>query len=150
MGISPWDVRIKLGEVVGQGADGRPQAKHLATILMAPGHAKAVLEALQRTIHTYEEKFGEIDLAKRYEQGIFLLLRSFLHNPGSGLAGVLFAIVAFESGSELLQGISNIRQAGNETCATKCTNTGCRGTRDLVVDSQASNCHADSLPQVLS
>jgi hypothetical protein len=64
MGISPWDVRIKLGEVVGQGADGRPQAKHLATILMAPGHAKAVLEALQKTVQTYEEKFGEIDLAK--------------------------------------------------------------------------------------
>jgi hypothetical protein len=64
MGISPWDVRIKMGEIVGQAEDGRPQVKHLGTLLMAPAHAKAVLEALQKTVNLYEEKFGEIDLAK--------------------------------------------------------------------------------------
>ena len=64
MGFSSWDVKIKLGEIAGQRDDGRLQVKHVGTILMAPGHAKAVLEALQKTIRLYEEKFGEIDLSK--------------------------------------------------------------------------------------
>jgi hypothetical protein len=34
---------------------------------MSPFHAKAMLEALQQTIRTYEEKFGEIDITKIQE-----------------------------------------------------------------------------------
>jgi hypothetical protein len=65
MGFTPWDIRFKLGEIVGLGSQSNSvQAKHIATVLMSPGHAKAVFEALERTIKLYEEKFGEIDLAK--------------------------------------------------------------------------------------
>jgi hypothetical protein len=64
MGLSGWDVRMKLGEIVGQAEDGRAIVKNLGTIVMSPAHAKAVLEALQKTVRIYEEKFGEIDLAR--------------------------------------------------------------------------------------
>jgi hypothetical protein len=39
-------------------------AKHIATVLMSPAHAKAVCEALANTLRLYEEKFGEIDLER--------------------------------------------------------------------------------------
>jgi len=38
--------------------------KNHGTVVMAPAHAKAFLEALQTTVAIYEEKFGEIDLAR--------------------------------------------------------------------------------------
>lgn len=63
-GFSGWDVRMKLGEIVGQTEDGRAQVKNLGTTVMSPAHAKAVLEALQKTVRLYEEKFGAIDLAR--------------------------------------------------------------------------------------
>ena len=66
----------------------------------------------------------------------------FSHDPGRGLAGIFIAVVVPKSGSQLLYGISNIGQAGHETCGTKCTNTGCRITRDGVVNSEGSICHA--------
>jgi hypothetical protein len=69
MGASAWDVRVKLGEAFGQYADGRPIVKHLATLVMSPAHAKAMMEALQITVKTWEDKFGEIDLP-RLKQGI--------------------------------------------------------------------------------
>ena len=65
MGISAWDVRIKLGEIVGLGEEPNSiAAKHIATVLMAPAHAKAFYEALGGTLKLYEEKFGEIDLER--------------------------------------------------------------------------------------
>jgi hypothetical protein len=49
MGVSPWDVRMKIGELMGQ-KDNVAIVKHHGTIVMAPAHAKAM--------------FGEIDLAR--------------------------------------------------------------------------------------
>ena len=63
MGLSNWDIRIRFGEITGQ-RDTVPIVKDHGTIVMAPAHAKAILEALQKTIHMYEEKVGEIDLAR--------------------------------------------------------------------------------------
>jgi len=64
MGLSAWDVRIRLGEIVGQKPEGALMVKNHGTVVMAPAHAKAFLEALQTTVAIYEEKFGEIDLAR--------------------------------------------------------------------------------------
>jgi hypothetical protein len=64
------------------------------------------------------------------------------HDPGRSLAGIFFAVVVVKSGSQLLYGISNIRQPGHETCPTKRTNTGCRTPRDGLVNSEGSICHA--------
>lgn len=64
MGLSAWDVRIKLGEISSQKPDGNLVVKNHGMIVMSPAHAKAFLEALQTTVSLYEEKFGEIDLAR--------------------------------------------------------------------------------------
>lgn len=70
------------------------------------------------------------------------VVSGFSHDPERGLAGIFIAVVVPKSGSQLLDGISNIGQTGHETCATKCTNTSCRTTRDGVVNSEGSICHA--------
>ena len=64
MGLSAWDVRIKLGEILSQKEGGNLVVRNHGMIVMAPAHAKAFLEALQITVSMYEEKFGEIDLAR--------------------------------------------------------------------------------------
>jgi hypothetical protein len=64
MGLSAWDVRVKLGEILGQKDGGNLIVRNHGMIVMAPAHAKAFLEALQTTVSLYEEKFGEIDLAR--------------------------------------------------------------------------------------
>jgi hypothetical protein len=61
--ITPWDIRIKFREIVDiQGT--HPVIKTHGIAVMAPAHAKAVMEALQKTIALYEDKFGEIELSK--------------------------------------------------------------------------------------
>jgi hypothetical protein len=64
MGLSAWDLRIRVGEILGQKPEGNFVVKNHGTIVMAPAHAKAFLEALQTTVAIYEEKFGEIDLSR--------------------------------------------------------------------------------------
>lgn len=58
MGISAWDVRMIVGQVVelGEGQVNEDQA----TIIMSPEHAKMFLRNLEKTIASYEETFGEI------------------------------------------------------------------------------------------
>lgn len=68
MGLSSWDIRIKLGEILDQRENVTTVKSH-GTIVMSPSHAKAMLEALQKTVRIYEEKFGEIDLARIQEGG---------------------------------------------------------------------------------
>jgi hypothetical protein len=63
MSVSPWDVRIKLMESFDNEGN-VPIVKRHGVMLMSPVHAKAMLEALEQTVRVYEEKFGEIDLAK--------------------------------------------------------------------------------------
>ena len=63
MGITPWDIRIKLMEHVD--SEGiTPIVKKHGAIVMSPVHAKVMLAALAQTVSNYEEKFGEIDLTK--------------------------------------------------------------------------------------
>lgn len=68
MAFSAWDIRIQIGEVLGQ-KDGELVGKNLGTVVMAPAHAKAFLEALKTTMSLFEEKFGEIDMARIKEAG---------------------------------------------------------------------------------
>jgi hypothetical protein len=63
MSITPWDIRIKIGENIDV-KDNKPVVRKYGTITMSPSHAKATLVALQTTIRMFEEKFGEIDLTK--------------------------------------------------------------------------------------
>jgi|SRR5271157_1750012 len=63
MSISPWDVRIKLMEAFDNEGSVLIVKKH-GIMVMSPVHAKAMLEALEKTVHMYEEKFGEIDMSK--------------------------------------------------------------------------------------
>lgn len=58
MGISPYDVRVIVGQVV-EVAEGQVNEDQ-ATIIMSPEHAKAFLRSLEKTIASYEETFGEI------------------------------------------------------------------------------------------
>jgi len=41
---------------------GKPKAKVYSRIIMAPQHAKSLLNALQENIKKYEEQFGEIKI----------------------------------------------------------------------------------------
>ena len=59
MGVSPWDVRIVVGQVV-EVDDGGQLNEDLATLIMSPGHAKAFLKNMEKTITVYEETFGTI------------------------------------------------------------------------------------------
>ena len=66
MGLTAWDIRFKLMEIFDR-RDDKAVVKNLGTVVMSPAHAKATLEALQQTVKLYEEKFGEIDLARIHE-----------------------------------------------------------------------------------
>ena len=63
MSVSPWDVRIRLLESF-DNEGSVPVVKKHGVMVMSPVHAKAMLEALEQTVHIYEDKFGEIDLTK--------------------------------------------------------------------------------------
>lgn len=58
MGVSPWDVRLTVGQVVELGAGQVNQDE--ATLIMSPQHAKQFLRSLEKTIGSYEEVFGPI------------------------------------------------------------------------------------------
>ena len=60
MGLSPWDIRLILGQVVEEGGDQLHQ--DMVTVVMSPQHAKAFSAAVAQTVATYEAQFGEIDL----------------------------------------------------------------------------------------
>ncbi len=67
IGISAWDVRIKFLETLGSEGGVLDVMVH-GNIVMSPLHAKAFAEALQRTIQTYEDTFGPIDITRIHEQ----------------------------------------------------------------------------------
>ena len=58
MGVSPWDVRVILGQV-SEVADGQ-QNQDEVTLVMSPQHAKIFLRNFETTIATYEGMFGKI------------------------------------------------------------------------------------------
>lgn len=58
MSISPWDIRIAVGQVVE--IDGKNTNEDAATIVMSPQHAKAFLASLQKSFDLYEERFGKV------------------------------------------------------------------------------------------
>jgi hypothetical protein len=64
------------------------------------------------------------------------------------LGGRLFAVMTIKGGSEFVQSISDILQAGYELRTTNGTDTSRRSARDLVVDPERSFCHNESFPQV--
>jgi hypothetical protein len=63
LGFSPWDIRIKLMEII----DKDNLTEH-GIVIMSPAHAKALLAALQSTVQQYEDKYGEIDITKITEE----------------------------------------------------------------------------------
>jgi hypothetical protein len=63
LNLNVWDVRMQIMEVVGKEGDQIVIKRH-GTVVMTPLHAKALLRALDSTLHKYEDKFGEIDLSK--------------------------------------------------------------------------------------
>jgi hypothetical protein len=63
LGISPWDVRMVLMEILGQ-SENVVQSRVHGTVTMAPAHAKMFMEALKTTIQKYEDAYGEIDVSK--------------------------------------------------------------------------------------
>src|SRR3989304_820553 len=58
MAVSPWDVRLTVGQVIE--AAGRQVNQDEATLIMSPQHAKQFLQSLEKTIRQYEEMFGAI------------------------------------------------------------------------------------------
>lgn len=58
MGISPYDVRMVLGQVV-ELTEGQVNEDQV-TLIMSPQHAKVFLRNLGKTIALYETNFGEI------------------------------------------------------------------------------------------
>lgn len=61
VGVSAWDVRIKLGEIV-EANDNRLDISILATLFMSPPHAKAFSKVLAENIKKYEAAMGEIPM----------------------------------------------------------------------------------------
>ena len=60
LAISPWDIRLMLGQVA-EGGVGTANIDLDATIIMSPGHAKAFTESMVKTIEQYESLFGTIN-----------------------------------------------------------------------------------------
>ena len=58
MAVSPWDVRIVVGQVVEAGSGQQNQDE--ATLVMSPQHARQFLRSLEKTVNSYEEIFGPI------------------------------------------------------------------------------------------
>ena len=63
MGITIWDIRIKLMSIFDK-RDDKAIIRNHGTVIMTPAHAKAMLRALEETVQLYEAKFGPIDLAR--------------------------------------------------------------------------------------
>ena len=61
MAVSPWDIRITLGQIVEHTPNGQINEDHV-TLFMAPAQAKAFLHAFTITIQKYESMFGEINV----------------------------------------------------------------------------------------
>jgi len=59
MGISPWDIRFTLGQVI-EVPPGRQINLDEATFVMVPAHAKIFWENLGKTIEKFEQSFGQI------------------------------------------------------------------------------------------
>jgi hypothetical protein len=72
MGVSPWDIRVTVGQVI-ENADGTNVTEEQITLLMSPQHAKVVLQSLQTTIEVYERTFGEIKDLKDFTRGALAL-----------------------------------------------------------------------------
>jgi hypothetical protein len=78
---------------------------------------------------------------------VLFVFGCFADDPGSGLAGVLFAIMAAPVAAQLLKSISDVLKVGFELCATRGTGSRLRSAFDFVVDSESLVCHASSFPQ---
>lgn len=63
LGISPWDIRMALMEILGQRED-VVQARGHGTVTMSPAHVRIFLEAVKTTIQRYEDQSGEIDVSR--------------------------------------------------------------------------------------
>lgn len=59
-GISPWDIRFSLGQVV-ERTPTESVNQDVVTVIMAPGHAKAFLAQVSKAIQAYEDSFGPIN-----------------------------------------------------------------------------------------
>ena len=73
--LSPWDITLTVSEMTGREGNVLKAMRH-GSIVMHPGHAKALLGALAQTVHTYESQFGKIDL-----DGIAKFAESHPSNP---------------------------------------------------------------------
>lgn len=63
LNLTPWDVRMQIMEIVGKDGESLAIERH-GSVVMSPLHAKALLRALESTIRKFEDRFGELDLAK--------------------------------------------------------------------------------------
>ncbi len=59
MGLSPWDIRVTLGQVMEIDAETQVN-EDLVTVVMSPQHAKAVLSSLTLVVAAYEKAFGDL------------------------------------------------------------------------------------------
>ena len=59
VGISAWDIRFSLGQVV-ERTPNVSVNQDMVTVIMAPGHAKAFLAQVTQSIQAYEDAFGPI------------------------------------------------------------------------------------------
>ncbi|MDR3750533.1 MAG: DUF3467 domain-containing protein [Terracidiphilus sp.] len=62
LAIAPWDIRIIFSEIVTTSKPGEAFNVLRAHIVMNPAHAKALVDALAKTIEAYEKQFGEIKI----------------------------------------------------------------------------------------
>lgn len=56
---TPWDIRLLFSEIIPT-PDGGARLERRAEVVMAPAHAKALVQALQTTISQFEQANGEI------------------------------------------------------------------------------------------
>lgn len=64
-------------------------------VVMSRQHAKVFSRVLAESVDKYERAFGEIVLEATEDKNLVKLLRSFSHDPSSGLAEVLFRWTVF-------------------------------------------------------
>ncbi|MHB1815743.1 MAG: DUF3467 domain-containing protein [Steroidobacteraceae bacterium] len=68
-GITPFDIRIVFGQVA-EPIPGTPaqQVEELATVIISPEEAKAMIPFLEQAVQVYEEQYGQIrDVTSRLE-----------------------------------------------------------------------------------
>jgi hypothetical protein len=58
--ISPWDVSLDFGQIVGQTEDRRLLVENLVRVVMSPQHAKVIAHLLMTQLAMYESEFGTI------------------------------------------------------------------------------------------